>query len=82
MARLHCWLILNLSPAVLVCYGAGIQDYELTVAARASQEQAAKMAELAAEAFSCWKMEGHPGWSVDSMDSCHLQSLDQQQVPS
>ena len=68
--------------AVLVCYGSGIQDYEVTVAGRASREQAAKMAELANGAFACWKLEGHPGWSVDNMDSHHLQQLDLQQVSS
>lgn len=65
---------------MLVCYGAGIQDYEVTVAGRGSREQAARMAELANNAFACWKREGHPGWTIDSMDSHHLQQLGQQQV--
>ena len=69
-------------PAVLVCYGSGIQEYEVILAGRASREQADKMAELADEAFKAWKQENHPGWSVGTMDSRHLQHLEQQQVPN
>ena len=66
--------------AVLVRYESGPQPYELTLAGRATSEQSIKMAELAEEAFRTWKLEGHPGWCVDSLESHQLQQLDQHQV--
>lgn len=63
-------------------HGAYIPAYVATVAGQASQEQAGRLAELADEALKAWKKEGHPGWSVDSMECQNVQQLDQQQVPS
>lgn len=65
---------------MLVSYGSGIQHYQMTPAGCSSWEQAAKMRELAEQAFQAWKMEGHPGWSVDTTNGCHLPHLAQQQV--
>ena len=62
---------------MLVTYGSGLKPYELTLAGHGTSEQAAKMAEMAQDAFRAWKTQGHPGWSVDSMDSHQLQQLDQ-----
>ena len=63
-----------------MCHGLGREAYEATLAGKASTEQATKMAELASEAFTVWKKEGHPGWRVDSMNSSYLAQLDLQQV--
>ncbi|KAL3143120.1 PSII 6.1 kDa protein [Trebouxia sp. C0009 RCD-2024] len=64
---------------VLVRSGGCAQNYEPTAAGQGSQQEAAKMAELADEAFKAWKREGHPGWSLDSMNSLCMQQLDQPQ---
>ena len=66
--------------AVLVRHGNGVEQYQVSMAGRTTQEQAAKMSQLAGQALQAWKVEGHPGWSLDTMDSHHLCCLDQQQV--
>ncbi len=68
--------------AVLVRHGNWVDQYQVSMAGRTTQEQAAKMSQLAGQALQAWKVEGHPGWSVDTMDSHHLCRLDQQQVPA
>ncbi|KAL0051206.1 hypothetical protein WJX82_003759 [Trebouxia sp. C0006] len=69
------------SPDVLVRHGNWVDQYQVSMAGRTTQEQAAKMSQLAGQALQAWKVEGHPGWSVDTMDSHHLCRLDQQQGP-
>jgi len=80
----HCHTILPtacaLCLAVLVRHGNGIEQYQVSMAGRTTQEQATKMSQLAGQALQAWKVKGHPGWSVDTMDSHHLCRLDQQQV--
>ena len=61
-------------------YGSGGQQTQVSVAGRATAEQEAKMAELASQATLAWGREGHPGWSVDTLDSQYLPQLDQPQV--
>ena len=65
---------------MLLRSGVGAQNYQATAAGQASQQEAAKVAELADEAFKAWKKQGHPGWSVDNMNSHCMQQLDQPQV--
>lgn len=67
-------------PAVLVMYGSGGQQTQVSVAGRTTGEQEAKMAELAGQAARAWRRGGHPGWSVDTLDSQYLLQLDQPQV--
>ena len=66
--------------AVLVRHGNGVEPYQVSMAGHTTQEQATKMSQLAGQALQAWKVEGHPGWSVDTMDSHHLCRLDQHQV--
>ncbi|KAL0038727.1 hypothetical protein WJX79_005034 [Trebouxia sp. C0005] len=67
------------SPDVLVRHGTGVEQHWVSMAGRTTPEQATKMCQLAGQALEAWKVEGHPGWSVDTMDSHHLCHLDQQQ---
>lgn len=80
----HCHTILPtgcaVCLAVLVRHGNGVEQHQVSMAGRNTQEQAAKMSQLAGQALQAWKVEGHPGWSVDTMDSHHLCKLDLQQV--
>ena len=61
-------------------YGSGGQQTQVSVAGRTTGEQEAKMAELAGQATQAWGRGGHPGWSVDTLDSQYLLQLDQPQV--
>lgn len=80
----HCHTILSAACAVclavLVRHGTGVEQHWVSMAGRTTPEQATKMCQLAGQALEAWKVEGHPGWSVDTMDSHHLCHLDQQQV--
>jgi len=58
--------------AVLVRYGSGIEQNQVSMAGRTTQKQATKMTQLAGQALQAWKVGEHPGWSVDSMDSHYL----------
>ena len=44
------------------------------------KQQQAQMRALAAEAFQCWKQEGHPGWTLDDRDSSMLDEMHQREV--
>ncbi|KAL0030750.1 hypothetical protein WJX77_004631 [Trebouxia sp. C0004] len=70
------------SPEVLVRHGDGVEQYQVSMAGHTTQEQATKMSQLTGQALQAWKVEGHPGWSVDTIDSHHLCRLDQQQQSS
>ena len=84
---IHCHICHTILPtacavcwAVLVRHSDGAEQYQVSMAGRSTQEQATKMSQLAGQALQAWKVEGHPGWSVDTLDSHHLCRLDQQQV--